>query len=398
ACAAVFAFGQASSSRAVTSAAVPVSFGPAQLARFYDTGPVGNPDSYEVVRTETLTVSAPGLPANDDPGTSVVAEDTTAPKDGSLQQIGPDGSFTYTPDDDFVGVDSFTYVIADQAGAQSSPIEVSITVLPAVLYVNAQWAGTQPGTDPDGDGPATAFGVDSFATIGDAVSAAEAGTTILVYPGSYTEANGLTVEPDEVALIPATDDRPSLTLPTRGITLNGASDAIIGIDLIAGRPLGDGGKVVDAEGAEDAVEDLSITGGGGGTGVYATVDAAPGSDPTVAVADLDISNTSIAVELDGIADGIVVDNTLHDLVGSGSIGVLVDDAVDNQPSEGSRVAGNTIAGANHGMDVETSNDEIDANTISGGTTGIYVSRDSFDDVEDTVISTNTIESAGYSGI
>src|SRR5947207_576367 len=32
------------------------------------------------------------------------------------------------------------------------------------IYVDDSWAGTTPGTDPDGAGPATNFGVDAFAS------------------------------------------------------------------------------------------------------------------------------------------------------------------------------------------------------------------------------------------
>src|SRR6185436_14027061 len=41
-----------------------------------------------------------------------------------------------------------------------------------VIYVDDSWLGTTPGTDPDGAGPATNFGVDSFATVQGGVSAA----------------------------------------------------------------------------------------------------------------------------------------------------------------------------------------------------------------------------------
>jgi parallel beta-helix repeat protein len=57
----------------------------------------------------------------------------------------------------------------------------------AVVYVNNTWAGMTPGTDPDGAGPATAFGVDAFATIQAGVNAADAGGTVHVSAGTYSE-------------------------------------------------------------------------------------------------------------------------------------------------------------------------------------------------------------------
>ena len=47
--------------------------------------------------------------------------------DGGLVNQG-DGTFTYTPDPDFFGVDTFTYTITDPAGAVSAPATVTLTV------------------------------------------------------------------------------------------------------------------------------------------------------------------------------------------------------------------------------------------------------------------------------
>ncbi len=58
---------------------------------------------------------------------------------------------------------------------------------PATVYVNAAWIGTTLGTDPDGGGPATNFGCDSFATIQGGVTGASAGGTVSVASGTYDE-------------------------------------------------------------------------------------------------------------------------------------------------------------------------------------------------------------------
>lgn len=57
----------------------------------------------------------------------------------------------------------------------------------ATYYVNDDWVAVPIGTDPDGPGPATSFGTDSFATIQEAIDAAVAGDTVVVYSGTYTE-------------------------------------------------------------------------------------------------------------------------------------------------------------------------------------------------------------------
>jgi hypothetical protein len=55
----------------------------------------------------------------------------------------------------------------------------------ATVYVDDDWVGTTPGADPDGAGPATAFGTDAFATIQDAINGASPGDTISVAAGTY---------------------------------------------------------------------------------------------------------------------------------------------------------------------------------------------------------------------
>jgi hypothetical protein len=60
-------------------------------------------------------------------------------------------------------------------------------VAPPTVYVDDTWIGTTPGTDPDGAGPATDFGCDSFATIQDGINGVTAGGTVNVNAGIYTE-------------------------------------------------------------------------------------------------------------------------------------------------------------------------------------------------------------------
>ena len=85
-----------------------------------NTAPVASTDSYTVAENGELTVdAAEGVLAND---TDTDGDTLTANLDDTTQNgtltFNSDGSFTYTPDDDFAGVDSFTYTASD--GADSS--------------------------------------------------------------------------------------------------------------------------------------------------------------------------------------------------------------------------------------------------------------------------------------
>jgi VCBS repeat-containing protein len=90
--------------------------------------PVANDDSYSAVENETLIVDAPGVLENDsDPdGDLLMAALQTGSANGSVS-INADGSFTYTPDSGFMGIDTFTYTASDGRGGSDTAM-VTITV------------------------------------------------------------------------------------------------------------------------------------------------------------------------------------------------------------------------------------------------------------------------------
>lgn len=57
----------------------------------------------------------------------------------------------------------------------------------STIYVDDSWTGVTPGTDPDGGGPATNYGVDSFDTIQEGIDAVGATGTVRVNAGTYRE-------------------------------------------------------------------------------------------------------------------------------------------------------------------------------------------------------------------
>ena len=96
-----------------------------------NTAPVASTDSYTVIVNGTLDVSVDdGILDNDSDlngdTLSATLDDTT---DNGTLALDPDGSFTYTPDAGFTGVDSFTY-FADDGTDQSNNALVTIIVDP----------------------------------------------------------------------------------------------------------------------------------------------------------------------------------------------------------------------------------------------------------------------------
>ncbi len=103
--------------------------------------PVAVDDNYSVDEDEVLTVAAPGILANDtdadSPALTVLDQDPLtpeidpfrAPQHGTVV-LNADGSFTYTPDHDYFGEDTFVYYAADERLQSSLPATVTITVNP----------------------------------------------------------------------------------------------------------------------------------------------------------------------------------------------------------------------------------------------------------------------------
>ncbi|HRI05229.1 MAG TPA: right-handed parallel beta-helix repeat-containing protein, partial [Pyrinomonadaceae bacterium] len=76
-------------------------------------------------------------------------------------------------------------------GSVQSFTTPAVCVPPSVTYVDDDWVGTAIGADPDGGGPATNFGCNSFATVQGGVSGVTTGGTVNVASGTYNEAQVL---------------------------------------------------------------------------------------------------------------------------------------------------------------------------------------------------------------
>ena len=98
--------------------------------------PVAVSENYSVNENTTLNVSAAGVLGNDTniEGGQLQASLVDGPKHGTIV-LNSDGSFSYSPDKNFSGVDSFTYkAVNSNLLLDSTPVTDSITV----NYVNVQ--------------------------------------------------------------------------------------------------------------------------------------------------------------------------------------------------------------------------------------------------------------------
>ncbi|MCL4830278.1 MAG: tandem-95 repeat protein [Caldilinea sp.] len=94
--------------------------------------PVANPESFTLNEDTPLVVAAPGVLLNDrdpDIGDALIAVLVTPPDNGVLA-LNANGAFTYTPNPNYFGPDSFSYKARDAAGAESAVVTVMLTVNP----------------------------------------------------------------------------------------------------------------------------------------------------------------------------------------------------------------------------------------------------------------------------
>jgi len=95
--------------------------------------PVAGGDAYELTQSNTLSVTVPGVLANDGDvdGDGLRAVLVAGPAHGTLT-LGMDGAFTYTPNPAFHGVDEFSYLPHDgSADGNSATVTLVVAPLPA---------------------------------------------------------------------------------------------------------------------------------------------------------------------------------------------------------------------------------------------------------------------------
>jgi large repetitive protein len=94
---------------------------------------VANNDFYVAPEGSAFAVSAPGVLANDTGGKHLTATLATRPANGTLT-LNANGSFTYTPTNNFTGMDGFTYQASDGSPGSSLATADIMVVAPGELF------------------------------------------------------------------------------------------------------------------------------------------------------------------------------------------------------------------------------------------------------------------------
>ena len=137
--------------------------------------PVCVDDAYTTNQDTTLTVNAAnGVLANDQPNGSNLTFDTMSTQNGTVA-MNQDGSFTYTPPNNFTGPDTFTYTLTNPGGMTTCTVTIT------VIAVNGFFVDAVNGND----GTGSFNGGNPYATIQAAVADAPTNADIVVRPGSY---------------------------------------------------------------------------------------------------------------------------------------------------------------------------------------------------------------------
>ena len=200
--------------------------------------PVGVDDAYAIDEDQSLTIAAPGVLDNDTDvdGDSLASGLAADPTSGALDQL-EDGSFTYTPDPDFNGTDTFQYIPRDGT-VDGNVTTVTITVVPINdpprtvddIALTLEDSPTTidvltNDTDPDGD-PLTVF----------AVSVPPNGTVVINPDGTVTYTPNPNFEGADSFTYDADDGQDGRSTGRVDVTVTPVNDPPVAVDDNASTP------------------------------------------------------------------------------------------------------------------------------------------------------------------
>jgi parallel beta-helix repeat protein len=391
------------------------------------------PANEKPIASFTFGSAAPNMPvqfdasASSDPDGSIVNYDWNW-GDGSDHTSGGDQitpTHTYTAQGSY----SVSLTVTDNGERTATTVQTVDVTAPSDFYVDASWAGKEDGDIVTGpDGQTLTIGTDAFAKVGAGLNAAnggDPGSTVHVAAGTYTSEGNLFLEKDGDRLLGDGSDVTHVNLTQ--LSVDGADQAVRGLDFIgpgtwtgtACNPCGrspvirlGGDMRDDAENdvAQDAlIRDNKVSGGKRGIAFSGGESAdfpASGSE----VFDNEIFHNVTGVYVDSGSNNLILNNDIHDNGDAGTSpqgAVLIVDTKSQNPT-GNVVQDNTIASSSgHGISIQTSGNTIEGNTISDSGTsypvfkessGIEIVDGSGENVNENVISGNTITGSAFAGI
>ena len=124
--------------------------------------PVAVADSYLIARNTARTVGAPGVLANDTLNDAVLARGA-GPSSGMLT-LNADGSFTYTPNGGYTGLDAFGYTLTNVTGTVGGVVTLTVVAPPVatnddyITQVNVTLVGSSVLANDNPGGTITSYG------------------------------------------------------------------------------------------------------------------------------------------------------------------------------------------------------------------------------------------------
>jgi hypothetical protein len=271
------------------------------------------------------------------------------------------------------------------------------------VYVDDDWTGTTPGADPDGAGPATAFGTDAFASVVDAVATSP--DRVEIASGDYP---GQLVLVDDVELVGAGEGTTFLSAPAspagytmywgqNGILVVDGADVVVsgvtirgpqnGVAFMVGALVGGGGSLELDSSTVRAIRDDPFGGAQRGNAVVAGASggATTGSMTLRDVLVTDYQKTGVIIRPGSTA--LIEDSTIQGRGAqcvNGSNGVQLQgtatirrtSVLDNRYADATSTPGCSGGNADSfgiGVFSPTGPTVIEDSTVSGNELGIYLS-------------------------
>jgi hypothetical protein len=88
--------------------------------------PIAVDDEYETNQNEQLSVAAPGVMLNDEFADETIESVLVEPASHGIASLDTDGAFVYTPNEEFIGVDTFIYQLQGDERSNFGTVQISV--------------------------------------------------------------------------------------------------------------------------------------------------------------------------------------------------------------------------------------------------------------------------------